>query len=108
MSIEGIAATTQGETAFLEGIQRSLRERTYRAQAVRRVYSPSPMENCGRWAFRRFEKYGLSLHAEKTRLVPFGRPADTTEPPKADGPSAGTFDFLGFTHYWGKSRKGGG
>jgi len=56
--------------------------------------------------FQRFEKYGLSLHAEKTRLVPFGRPADTTEPPKADGPSAGTFDFLGFTHYWGKSREG--
>ena len=56
--------------------------------------------------FQRFEKYGLSLHAEKTRLVPFGRPAEATEPPKADGPSAGTFDFLGFTHYWGKSREG--
>ena len=56
--------------------------------------------------FQRFEKYGLSLHAEKTRLVPFGRPEDTTEPPKTDGPSAGTFDFLGFTHYWGKSREG--
>jgi RNA-directed DNA polymerase len=56
--------------------------------------------------YRRFEKYGLSLHAEKTRLVPFGRPADPTEPPQADGPPAGTFDFLGFTHYWGKSREG--
>ena len=56
--------------------------------------------------FQRFEKHGLSLHAEKTRLVPFGRPADTPEPPNADGPSTGTFDFLGFTHYWGKSREG--
>lgn len=56
--------------------------------------------------FQRFEKHGLSLHAEKTRLVPFGRPTDTKEPPKADGPGAETFDFLGFTHYWGQSREG--
>ena len=63
-------------------------------------------EKVYRVLFRRFEKYGLSLHAEKTRLVPFGRPADSTEPPKADGPKPGIFDFLGFTHYWGKSRKG--
>jgi RNA-directed DNA polymerase len=55
--------------------------------------------------FQRFEKYGLKLHPEKTRLVPFARPEtiglDGTGP---DEP--GTFDFLGFTHYWGKSRKG--
>jgi len=53
--------------------------------------------------FKRFEKYGLKLHSEKTRLVPFA-------PPKQEGPTGtpkpGTFDFLGFTHYWGKSRKG--
>lgn len=55
--------------------------------------------------FRRFEKYGLTLHPEKTRLVPFGRP----EKAGLDGTSPhepGTFDFLGFTHYWAKSRKG--
>jgi RNA-directed DNA polymerase len=55
--------------------------------------------------FRRFEKYGLTLHPEKTRLVPFGRPEkaglDGTAPHEP-----GTFDFLGFTHYWAKSRKG--
>jgi len=56
--------------------------------------------------FQRLEKHGLSLNAEKTRLVPFGQPEDTNEPPKADGPSTGTFDFLGFTHDWGKSREG--
>jgi RNA-directed DNA polymerase len=63
-------------------------------------------EKVYRVLFRRFEKYGLSLHAEKTRLVPFGRPAEKTDPPKADGSKLGTFDFLSFTHYWGRSRKG--
>ena len=55
--------------------------------------------------FQRFEKYGLRLHPEKTKLVPFGRP----EKGGLDGDrpqEPGTFDFLGFTHYWGKSRKG--
>jgi group II intron reverse transcriptase/maturase len=48
---------------------------------------------------KRFEKYGLTLHPEKTRLVPFGRP-------QPGRPEPGSFDFLGFTHHWGKSRKG--
>jgi len=42
VSIEGITATPEREAAFLDQIQRSLRERTYRAQAVRRVYIPKP------------------------------------------------------------------
>jgi RNA-directed DNA polymerase len=55
---------------------------------------------------KRFGKYGLTLHPDKTRLVPFGRPAprsDREDPPKE---RPGTFDFLGFTHFWGRSRKG--
>jgi len=56
--------------------------------------------------FHRFEKYGLSLHPDKTRLVPFGRPAETDLPPEEPGEPPSTFDFLGFTHYWGKDRKG--
>lgn len=52
---------------------------------------------------KRFGKYGLEIHAEKTRLVDFRRP-------RSSGPmkdhKAETFDFLGFTHYWGKSPKG--
>lgn len=52
---------------------------------------------------KRLGKYGLSLHPEKTRLVPFGRPMSNGTD-SADGP--GSFDFLGFTHYWGQSRKG--
>jgi len=40
VSIEQIAATPEGEAAFLSEIERSLKEQTYRAQAVRRVYIP--------------------------------------------------------------------
>jgi group II intron reverse transcriptase/maturase len=55
---------------------------------------------------KRFDKYGLTLHPEKTCLVEFHRPAQT--PDREDEPTAkaGTFDLLGFTHYWGRSRKG--
>jgi group II intron reverse transcriptase/maturase len=50
----------------------------------------------------RFGKYGLTLHPEKTRLVHFKKP------PRGGGnrPPPGTFDLLGFTHYWGRSLKG--
>jgi group II intron reverse transcriptase/maturase len=51
---------------------------------------------------KRFGKYGLTLHPEKTRLVEFRRPDRRNS--DDDGP--GTFDLLGFTHYWGLSRKG--
>lgn len=51
---------------------------------------------------KRFGKYGLTLHSEKTRLIPFRRP-DRRD---SDGGGAGTFDFLGFTHHWAQSRKG--
>jgi hypothetical protein len=49
---------------------------------------------------KRFERFGLSLHPEKTRLIPFSRP----DRPSSEGP--GSFDILGFTHYWARSRKG--
>jgi len=62
-------------------------------------------EKVYRVLFKRFEKYGLSLHPEKTRLVAFGRPEETKDD-QTGGPRPETFDFLGFTHYWGKSRKG--
>jgi len=52
---------------------------------------------------KRFEKYGLGLHPEKTRLVRFERPRS---PPPSGGGGSGSFDLLGFTHFWGGSRKG--
>jgi RNA-directed DNA polymerase len=56
---------------------------------------------------KRFGKYGLTLHPEKTRLVEFRRPDRRLPPTGGDGASRpGTFDLLGFTHYWGKSLKG--
>jgi group II intron reverse transcriptase/maturase len=51
---------------------------------------------------KRFGRYGLSIHPEKTKLVRFGKPPRTGTPSTRNG----TFDFLGFTHYWGKSRRG--
>jgi RNA-directed DNA polymerase len=51
---------------------------------------------------KRFGKYGLRLHPEKTRLVPFRKP-DPPGPENPDGGQPGTFDLLGFTHYWGRS-----
>jgi RNA-directed DNA polymerase len=50
---------------------------------------------------KRFGRYGLTIHPTKTKLVKFGRPRL-----KDDGRGNGTFDFLGFTHYWARSRKG--
>ena len=53
---------------------------------------------------KRFERFGLTLHPEKTRLVDFRRPspAGTEGAPQRER----GFDLLGFTHYWGRSRKG--
>jgi len=54
---------------------------------------------------KRFAKYGLELHEEKTRLIPFGRFAE--ERLRAQGQhKPPTFDFLGFTHICGRSRNG--
>ena len=52
---------------------------------------------------KRLAKFGLTLHPDKTRLVDFRRPP-TSGPGGRIQP--GTFDLLGFTHYWGFSRKG--
>jgi len=54
---------------------------------------------------KRFGRFGLTLHPDKTRVVRFERPR------RAGGSGSErfrpeTFDLLGFTHYWGQSRKG--
>ena len=57
---------------------------------------------------KRFGRYGLSIHPEKTRLARFNKPKDRNnskgKPEESDQPES--FDLLGFTHYWGRSRKG--
>ena len=53
----------------------------------------------------RFAKFGLALHPEKTRLIEFGRYAEERRAKRGDGPPE-TFDFLGFTHISGKTRRG--
>jgi len=50
---------------------------------------------------KRLAKYGLELHPEKTRMVDFRKP-----PRNHKGPGPETFDFLGFTVLWKRSRKG--
>jgi len=52
---------------------------------------------------KRLGKFGLQLHPDKTRLVDF-RPQRSTDEQGSTLPT--TFNFLGFTHVWGKSRKG--
>lgn len=52
----------------------------------------------------RFSQYGLTLHPEKTRLVDLRHPCHTG---RRLGSRPGTFDLLGFTVYWGRTRRGG-
>ncbi|MGA2890491.1 MAG: group II intron reverse transcriptase/maturase [Terracidiphilus sp.] len=53
---------------------------------------------------KRFGKFGLTLHPEKTRLIEFGRSAAGNA--KRQGKKPATFDFLGFTHICARSRQG--
>jgi hypothetical protein len=54
------------------------------------------------WLGKRLGRFGLALHPDKTRLLPFRRPPAGQKGSK--GPA--TFDFLGFTLYWARSSKG--
>jgi group II intron reverse transcriptase/maturase len=64
----------------------------FRAEAdARAVYAALP---------GRFADHGLTLHPEKTRLIPF------RQPPRRGPKEHVSFDFLGFTHTWMKSVKG--
>lgn len=51
---------------------------------------------------KRLGRFGLTLHPDKTRLLPFGRPPQEQH----SGKGLATFDFLGFTFYWARSRQG--
>lgn len=66
-----------------------------REEDARRVYDVLP---------KRFSRYGLTLHPDKTRLVQFLRPPFVVG--RDDNEAPGSFSFLGFTHYWGRARSG--
>lgn len=51
---------------------------------------------------KRLKRFGLTLHPDKTRLLPLWRPPTTQQ--RGQGP--GTFDFVGFTLYWRRTRTG--
>jgi group II intron reverse transcriptase/maturase len=69
-----------------------------REQDARRVMAVLP---------KRFGKYGLTLHPEKTRLIEFCRPDRPAPLARAGAPyQPGTFELLGFTHFWCRSRTG--
>ncbi|MGB7539466.1 MAG: group II intron reverse transcriptase/maturase [Anaerolineales bacterium] len=51
---------------------------------------------------KRFGRFGLGLHPAKTRLITFQKPDGKED----GGAKPGTFDFLGFRHYWAQSRQG--
>jgi RNA-directed DNA polymerase len=56
---------------------------------------------------QRFQKYGLAIHPDKTRLVLFQQPSTRASGKGGGlGTPPGTFTLLGFTHYWGRSRLG--
>jgi RNA-directed DNA polymerase len=68
------------------------------AEDARRVFEVLP---------RRFSKYGLTIHPDKTQLIPFTPSSrEATDKGQGGGPRPGTFTLLGFTHYWGRSLKG--
>jgi group II intron reverse transcriptase/maturase len=49
---------------------------------------------------KRFERFGLTIHPTKTTLINIAKPGSGKDE------RSGTFDFLGFTHYWARSRQG--
>ena len=51
---------------------------------------------------KRLSRFGLTLHPDKTRLLPFWRPPAGQK----SGKGLASFDFLGFTLYWARSRRG--
>jgi hypothetical protein len=64
---------------------------------ARRVYEVLP---------KRFAKFGLELHPEKTRLVPFKRPPRSKDDDGRRGVAQEAFDLLGFQLFWAKSERG--
>jgi group II intron reverse transcriptase/maturase len=89
---------------FVKTVQPRMRGKTfmvrYADDAIIGCESREDAERIMKVLAARFEKYGLKLHPEKTKLLDFTKPAGESRKGKE------SFTFLGFTHYWTKSRKG--
>lgn len=92
---------------FVREVQPRLRSRAHLVRYADDFVMAFAREDDARRVFealpKRFGRYGLTLHPDKTRLLNFRRP-DRSEDEPGSGP--GTFDLLGFTHFWGRSRRG--
>ena len=55
---------------------------------------------------KRFAKYGLTVHPEKTKLIDMSKPEGSDQMGEVRGEEEGSFTFLGFLHHWSKSRNG--
>ena len=90
---------------FTEVMQRHLRGRAFLVRfaddAVMVFTDRHDAERVLNALSKRFAKYGLTVHEEKTEMLRF-------EPPEGEraGARRESFQFLGFTYYWGRSRKG--
>ncbi len=92
---------------FVESVQPACKGRTFMVRFaddfIMGFENQKDLEKVQKVISKRFERFGLKINTEKTRHIRFGRPNGRIE---GQGEKPETFDFLGFTHYWGKSRKG--
>jgi hypothetical protein len=121
VGVDGITKGQYGQdlVGSLEDLHGRLKAKTYRHQPIRRVHIPKGQGRTrpiGISAFedkvvqdavqavlgKRMARFGLTLHPDKTRLLPFGRPSHRQQ----SGKGPGAFDFFGFTFYWTRSRRG--
>jgi len=93
---------------FVKRVQRGIRGQCYLVRyaddficMVQHRHSANELESMLR---ERFTEFGLSLHPQKTGTISFGR--FERQNARRDNRRANTFDFLGFTHYCGRNRKG--
>jgi len=91
---------------FEKGVRPRLRGRAtlirYADDFVIGIERRDDAERVMAWLHERMASFGLTLHPDKTRLLPFRRPPAS----QLGGKGPATFDFLGFTLYWGRARSG--
>lgn len=78
----------------------------YADDAVLGFQNHSDAVNCLTGLTERMSKFGLKVHPDKTKLVRFGLFARQQYVERSSRGKPGTFDFLGFTFYVGKTRSG--